>query len=303
MRDNRKGAAAIYFFSSGHFLEVVKIIKNPYGTGIEGDKTKKCTFRCNFKRMKKIALIILALGLLMSCKKKNKEDDNTDTVTPAVATTQPVSPPIRIPADADGLLYAYRTQKSASYSTYVGDATAFFYTAPGNYVLVDAGTVKCNDSVLVKQSSGSYLYYGKVVGAQPYSGIDYSAGYSWTVTGTANVPGFTFSNATFPTNAALTSGTLITKSTTYTCTFTPPLNADSVVVTFVCDSVQQKKTVAASSGSCTFSAAEVDAVKKAGSTNFPYIHLLSYRILPNPVSTKKYYLVGSTTASFRCNIN
>jgi hypothetical protein len=252
--------------------------------------------------MKKIVLILIAIGIFVACKKKKKEEDEAPVIPP-VATSQPVSPPIRIPADADGLLYAYRIQKSASYSTYVGDASAFFYTAPGNFITVDAGTVKCNDSVLIKQSSGSYLYFGKTVGTQPYSGIDYNAGYSWTVTGTSNVPAFTFVNTSFPTNAALTSSTYITKSTPYTCSFAPPLNADSVVITFVCDSVQQKKTVPAASGTCTFSASEVDAVKKAGSTAFPYLHLLSYRIQANVVSAKKYYMVGSTTASWRCNIN
>jgi hypothetical protein len=252
--------------------------------------------------MKRIILIALALGLVAACKKK-KDDEPEETVTPAVATPQPVAPPIRIPADADGLLYAYRTQKSSSYSTYVGDAAAFFYTAPGNYVLVDGGTVKCNDSILVKQSSGSYLYYGKLVTAQPYSGIDYNAGHTWTVSGAGSVPGFTFSNTTFPTNAALTSGTLITKSSPYTCTFASPLNADSVVVQLICDSVQQKKTVAASSGTCNFTAAEVDAVKKQGTTNFTYLNLISYRLQLNAVSTKKYYIVGSITATTRVNIN
>jgi hypothetical protein len=251
--------------------------------------------------MKKIILIALTLLMFAACKKK-KDGGEEETVPPAVGTPQPVAPPIRIPLDADGLLYAYRTQKSSSYSTYVGDAAAFFYTAPGNYILIDGGTVKCNDSVLVKQSSGSYLYYGKLVSTQAYSGIDYSAGHIWTVSGAGSVPGFTFTNSTFPTNAALTSSTLIAKSNPYNCTFASPLNADSVVVQLICDSIQQKKTVAASTGSCSFSAAEIDAVEKQGSTNYTYLNLISYKLQPNTVAAKKYYIVGSITATTRVNI-
>lgn len=250
--------------------------------------------------MKKLMLFILALGLFLACKKKNKEPEAT--VPPAVVTPQNPVSVITIPADADGVLNASRAQKNSSYPTYVGDATAFFYNSATSYSYVDAGTVKCNDSVLVKQSSGPYQYLGKLVGTQPYSGIDYSAGYSWTVTGTSSVPSFTFANASFPSNAALTSSTLIPKAISYTCTFTPPLNSDSVVVMLTCDSVLQKKTVAASTGTCSFSAAEVSAVKKDGSTNFPYVSLISYRIQPNVVSVKKYYMVSSTTATWRVNI-
>jgi len=257
--------------------------------------------------MKKIIIIILALalGLFAGCKKKKTDEEPETPVTPPVATPQAPVFIINIPADADGVLMASQTPYEFTnlYVTQLGGASAYFYTAPGNYNYVDAGTVKCNDTVLIKQSSGSYYFGGKPINGQPFSGINYGAGSTWTISGNASVPGFTFVNTSFPTAAALTSGTLISKTSSYNATFNGASNADSVVVTISGDSTAlQKKTVAASSGLCNFSAAEIGAVKKAGSTYFPYINLFAYKIQANIVSTKKYYMVNSITSSYRVNI-
>lgn len=261
-------------------------------------------FTYNFRQMKRIVLIILALGLILGCKKKKTEEE--EATTPVVTT--PTNPPapvliMSIPSDADGVLMASRIpyEFGNMYVTQLGKASAFFYTAPGNYNYVDAGTVSCNDSILPKVS-GSYYFGGKPINGQPFSGINYASGSTWTVAGTTSVPSFTFSSPTFPTNAALTSGTLISKSSTYTLTFSGATNADSVVISLSGDSVfNQKKTVHASAGACIFSAAEIGKVKKMGSVNFPYINMTSYSIQSNTVTTKKYYMVNAGTSSYRFN--
>lgn len=255
--------------------------------------------------MKKTVLLILAIGLIFGCKKKKTEEESSDPITPPIP---PASAPvffISIPSDADGVLMSSQIpfEFSNSYVTQLGSASAFFYTAPGNYNYVDVGIVKCNDSTLVKQSSGSYLFSGKAINGQPLSGINYGSGSSWTVTGTTSVPSFTFANTSFPTIAALTSATLISKTSAYNVTYNGAANADSVVVMITGDSTNiQKKVVGASSGICAFSAAEIGKVKKAGSTNFPYINFISYRIQANAVSSKKYYMVNSISSSYRINI-
>lgn len=254
--------------------------------------------------MKKTGLIIAIFIGLMACKKKSSNNDTTTPVTPPVSS--PVAPSffINIPSDAYGVLMASRTPYTFSnnFVTLKGDASAFFYTAPGDYNYVDAGTVKCCDSTLVRQSSGSFLFNSKAKNGQAISGINYSSGSTWTVTGTSSVPAFTYAIASFPSDAILTSSTLISKTLPYTATFNSPANSDSVVVLFGCDSVLQKKTVSAGSGSCSFTAAQVAAVKKAGSVNKGYINFLSYQIQANTVSGKKYYMVNSNTVTYTVTI-
>lgn len=254
--------------------------------------------------MKKIALIVLALVVLAACKKKKTEENsNTAPIPPLANNPQNPVTDIFIPADADGVLRASEIpyEFSNSYVTRLGKATAYFYTAPGDFNYVDAGAVKGNDSILVKQS-GAYYFGGKPINGQPKSGINYTGGSTWTVAGTSSVPSFTFSNTSFPTAAALTSGTLISKSVAYNMTYSGVANADSVVIILSGDSTAiQKRTVAASAGGCTFTSAEIGKVKKAGSGNFPYMNIISYNIVANSVSTKKYYIINCNTSTYKIN--
>ncbi|HWY12080.1 MAG TPA: hypothetical protein VN026_12185 [Bacteroidia bacterium] len=255
--------------------------------------------------MKKFILILIALNLFIGCKKKKTDDNQANTIPPTVLPAQAPVFSFNIPADANGVLIASQIPHEFTnlYVTQLGGASAFFYTAPGNYSYVDAGTVTCNDSILVKQSSGSYYFGGKAINGQPFSGINYGSGSSWTVTGSTSVPSFTFANTSFPTTAALTSSTLISKTNPYAATYSGAANADSVVVMLSGDSTNlQKKTVVATAGVCNFSAAEIGAVKKHGSTNNPFINFVSYRIQVNTVSIKKYYMVNSMSSSYMVNI-
>ena len=255
--------------------------------------------------MKKIILIFVALSVFVSCKKKKTDENQTDTIPPTVLPAQAPVFSFNIPSDADGVLIASQIPHEFTnlYVTQLGGASAYFYTAPGNFSYVDAGTVTCNDSVIVKQSSGSYYFGGKAINGQPVSGINYGSGATWTVTGSSSVTSFTFANASFPSAAALTSSTLIPKSNPYTVTFSGVANADSVVVMISGDSTNlQKKTVVATAGLCNFSAAEIGAVKKYGSTNNPFINFVSYRLQLNAVSSKKYYMVSSSSSSYMVNV-
>lgn len=249
-------------------------------------------------------ILILTSIILFSCKKENSNPETTAPTQPPIATPAAPNLIISVPVDANGVLMASRTPHSFlnNYTTVKGNATAFFYVAPGNYNYLDAGVVKCNDSVLVKQSSGAYSFSGHPINGQPVSGIDYSAGSIWTISGTSNVAAFTFSTAVFPSDAILTSSIYITKTAPYTVTFNGATNSDSVVVMLQCDSVPLKRTVSAVSGSCNFTAAQIGSLKKAGSPNKGYINLISYKIQPNTVSGKKFYMVDSNTATYTVNI-
>lgn len=253
--------------------------------------------------MKKSALILLLVVSFLACKKK-KQNEDPGTVTPPVST--PLAPVffINIPSDANGVLMAsrYPYTFTNNYVTLKGDASAFFYTAPGDYHYVDAGVVKCNDSLLLKQSSGSYVFNSKAKNGQAISGTDYSAGSVWSVSGTANVPAFTYTTNSFPLDAILTSSAVINKTAAYSATFNGAGNSDSVVVLLGCDSVLQKKTVSVSPGLCNFTQAQVAAVKKLGSANKGYITFISYQIQANTVSGKKYYMVNSNTSTFTVTI-
>ena len=95
--------------------------------------------------------MVLAFGLLFGCKKKKKDDETTTPITLPINPPQPPVFTINIPSDADGVLMASQIphEFTNSYVTQLGQASAFFYTAPGNYNYVDAGMVTCNDSALV----------------------------------------------------------------------------------------------------------------------------------------------------------
>lgn len=254
--------------------------------------------------MKRLIGFILIAFIGVSCKKESSNPSTTTPTQTPIATPAAPNLVITVPADANGVLMASRIPFTFSnnYTTLKGSATAFFYTAPGNYTYVDAGVVKCNDSILTKQSSGSYYFSGTAKNGQPISGIDYAAGSVWSVAGTSSVPAFTFTNAAFPADAMLTSSTLINKSAPYTVTFNGANNSDSVVVMFGCDSVLLKRTIVTTVGTCNFTAAEVGSVKKKYSSNKGYINLISYKIQPNTVSGKKYYMIDSNTATYTVTI-
>jgi hypothetical protein len=256
--------------------------------------------------MKNLFLFIIIISLAFACeKKKNEEPDNNDidynTPPPAVAPNLLIV----IPSDARAVLQASRIPYSfgTTYTTSLGKASAYFYTSPGNYTYVDAGLVKCNDSTLTKLSGGSYMFSGTPVNGQPQSGINFSAGAAWSVAGSASVPAFTYTNTLFPSDAILTSGTTILKNTNNTVTFSSPNNADSVVITIGCDSGLVKKTVLSTSGSCQFTAAEVNRLKKKYSSAKGYLNFMSYNMTSNTVSGSKHYFISSSTATYSININ
>ena len=80
--------------------------------------------------MKKVVLIVLALGLIIACKKKKTEDNQTDTVPPTVLPAQAPVFSFNIPSDADGVLIASQIPHEFTnlYVTQLGGASAFFYT-------------------------------------------------------------------------------------------------------------------------------------------------------------------------------
>ncbi|MGZ4037886.1 MAG: hypothetical protein ACXVPQ_08675 [Bacteroidia bacterium] len=252
----------------------------------------------------KNAVILLALCLLLaiSCKKKNT--DNTTTPSTTAGQNNPPAPNlvINVPSDASGILIASLIPYTFTnnYTTALGNATAFFYTATGNYNYVDAGTVKCNDSILVKQSGGSYMFSGKPL-YQPQSGIEYGSGAVWNVSG-STASAFTFTSSQFPSAATVTSGNLLNKSSNYTLTFSGVSNADSISIYFGCDSLVIRRVVAGTMGAAVYTSTDVASVKKAISTNKGYFNITPYNLKSTTASGKKYYMANANTTTFTVNI-
>jgi hypothetical protein len=254
--------------------------------------------------MKNVVIFLsICIVLAISCKKKT-----TTSGTPAQATTTGLNNPqapnlvINVPPDANGILIASSVPYTFSdnYSTTLGNASAFFYTSPGNYNYVDAGTVKCNDSVLTKLSGGSYMFSGKAVHA-PQSGIGYSGGSVWNVSGNT-APAFTFTSLAFPSAPTPTSSNLLYKNSNYTLTFSGVANADSISIYFGCDSVVIRKVISGSLNSATYLASEIASVKKAYSSNKGYFNITPYNLKSTSVSGKKYYMANANTSTYTVNI-
>ncbi len=255
--------------------------------------------------MKNIVFLISVCVLLgFSCKKKNKasEESNSSGTTTGILLPSPPNYVIPVPADADGALFASRAPYIfPSFTTLLGKASAFFYTAPGNYNYVDAGIVKCNDSVLVKQSGGSYYFGGKAINYQTYSGIDFTSSITWSVSGNV-APAFTYSTNVFPTDGVLTSPLIMYKNANYNLTLSGASAADSIVIYLTCDSIPVKKTIPGNATSTTIFASQIAASKKSGTNTKGFLNLIPYTIQSKTVSAKKYYLVNSTTATFTVSI-
>jgi hypothetical protein len=256
--------------------------------------------------MKNIVYILsVCILLIISCKKKNKNSIDDNSQTQGTTTGVNVPPPpnliINVPHDANGVLMASRVPYNfGSFTTLVGNASAFFYTSPSDYNYQDAGVVKCNDSILMKQS-GSYYFGGKAINFQTYSGINYTAGSLWNVTGN-EAPAINYTITSFPTDANMTSSNLLYKNATYTLTFNGANNSDSVAVYLGCDSQMVKKTIGATTYSVSFTGSEVASTKKHGSTNKGFFNIIPYSLQSASFSSKKYYFINASTSTWTVTI-
>jgi len=243
---------------------------------------------------KKVLLAILLTGCIaFSCSK------DEDAPAPVAETTPTPTTPSGNPTGnaqpdfngADASLWAVKSLSVTEIAglppvtTTIGLGVAAFND--GTSTLVSAGTVKLNTTTLTLNSNNSYT---NPIGTSNPTGIDFTSGVSWDVSGANGFNAFT-KNVTlaFPTVSAVTSSTTITKSSGYTLTVNTVTGADSVL--FLVGSVS--KTLAGNATSCTFSASDLSGLN-TGST---VVQVAAYTFTNETVGTKNVYYGNETVQS------
>ena len=231
------------------------------------------------------SVLIVSLG---SCKKEDLLDDILKPTEPVEATP----PPFPSVANSDGTLVAIRSQTTQNtqigpITTQIGLGVAVFYETPGATTFLDAGTVVLNELALTKQSNNSYAFQPSASNA---SGIDFTGGSSWNVSGTADVAAFAFApSISFPSLDAVSSGETVNKSNGYTLTTTGVIGADSVI--FQVGTVL--KTVAGNATSCTFSSSELSGL----STGTSIVQIAAYKMQNETITSKNYYFINESVVT------
>lgn len=248
----------------------------------------------------------LAFGLILAaftaCKKKEDKDKDPDPVdTTPVASTPPT--PKATASSIDGALVAANlfTTYSTSYGGFtseisfeIGTATASFYDAPNGSNIVNAGTVKCNDTTLTTTgSSNSYIYTPKAsANSTADQGIPFSGGSNWSVTGNSGtgVPAFTVTLATFPSEPKISESQSkeISRSSAYTISLTSAIsNADSICYQITSTNKTIYKILAGNTTSHTFSASELGEL---ANHDYAVVSVTGYKLSTHtPASTSKLY--------------
>lgn len=246
--------------------------------------------------MKKTAIYFLmmsfaASSVLTSCK-KDKEDDDNDTQT----TINPTD--LFNYSDAYGVLIGintvtYTNMMGMEIPNEIGTAAAIFPSAPGSSTLVDAGAVSVNTKALTKQTGNSYVL---IPNQTDVTGVDFSAGSSWEVSGSSSVGAFAHTFSTFPSNPKITSSVNeVSLSSGYTFTLqNSNATADSVLFILASNGEYVSKTLAGGATTATFSASELATLKPS---SYGLIQVTPYKIDSAIKNGNKYYFVNQVTVT------
>ena len=236
---------------------------------------------------------VLIAAVAFSCSK----DENTPEPTTTPTTTSTPTPTGNATGNAqpnfvgaDASLWAVKSL-SVTYvtgmppiTTTIGLGVAAFNNGTS---LVSAGTVKLNTNTLTLNSNNSYSY---TIGASNPTGIDFSSGVNWDVSGANGFGAFTKSvTLGFPTVSEVTSSATITKASGYTLTVNTVTNADSVL--FLIGGVS--KTLAGNAISCSFSPSELSSLNN-GST---VVQVAAYKFANETLGGKNIYYGNETVQS------
>lgn len=251
----------------------------------------------NLSKMKKsiyalrqigLSFMIVLIASLSSCDKVElPEDIITDE-----ETNDPTPPPFPELVGSDGTLVAIKSQSTQStpigpMTITIGLGVAVFYETGNTSTFLDAGTVNLNSLQCTKQNNNAYAFQPSADNA---TGIDFSSGVSWSVSGSANVEAFSFDpSISFPTVDAISSGDVVNKANGYTLTTTSVTGADSVI--FQVGSVL--KTVAGNSTSCTFSSSDLSGL----STGTSIVQIAGYKMQNQIITAKNYYFINETVVT------
>ncbi|MFN8285938.1 MAG: hypothetical protein U0V74_04245 [Chitinophagales bacterium] len=246
--------------------------------------------------MKNNLLQFLAFALIIFSVSSCKKDNNTNpTQTQNVSTTQLFNY-----SDAWGLLAGVKTVTTQNVpivgpmEVVIGTAVTAFPTTAGGTTYQDAGTVQCNTKALTKQSNNSYVFQPSQSDA---TGIDFSSGSDWDVSGAGSIPAFTHSFSSFPSTPSITSNTdEVTLANGYTFSITGVSSADSILFILASGSGYVQKRVGGWETSVTFSASELSSLQ---ASDYGLIQVTPYRYQENTtvVPGKKVYFINQVTVS------
>jgi hypothetical protein len=247
--------------------------------------------------MKKTTFYFLMLTLatstiLTSCKKDEEDDDNNNA--PAVVNVTDLFNY----SDALGVLVGVKTvttQNVGGFETSLalGTAVAVFPTTAGATTFADAGTVINNTKTLSKQNNNSYVF---TPATTDVTGIDFSGGSEWEVSGSSNVPAFNYTYAPFPSNPKITSSVSeVNLANGYNFTLqNANSNADSVLFILASGSKYVSKTLPGNATSANFSASDLATLTTSSQG---LIQVTPYKIKSDIVNGKKYYFINQVTVS------
>ncbi len=241
------------------------------------------------------ALVPAAL-LLLSVSACKKETTNNNTQTQNVSTTDLFNY-----SDAWGLLAGVKT---VTYQTIpviggqqeiiLGTAVTAFNTTEGSTTYQDAGTVQCNTKTLTKQSNNAYVFQPS---QSDITGIDFSSGSAWSVSGAGNVPAINYTFNAFPSSPTITSNKEeLTLANGYTFSISGLSTADSVLYILASGDNYVEKRVGGNTSSVTFSAADLSTLQ---ASDYGLIQVTPYKFLVNTnvMPGKKVYFVNQVTVS------
>jgi len=241
-----------------------------------------------------IAALVATLATVSSCKKET-------TAPPPPSNTAPTVNP---PSDADGALVLVNTLTYNSTSVpgfgnivtkiELGVAGAWFGAANA---FVDAGVVKCQDSLLAKQTNNAYVFVPKSL-----TGLDKSSNTKWEVAGAGSVTGFTYThNASFPTVDSIENAVDVNTANAFTLSAKGFVsNSDSVIFVVSGPNASVLKVKASNAKSCDFSAAEMGTLGKGDNSGL--LQIAPYRLTSSTQNGKKYYFVKETCVSKFVNL-
>ncbi|MBI3518005.1 MAG: hypothetical protein HY062_01425 [Bacteroidetes bacterium] len=241
-------------------------------------------------------LLVATAFAFTSCKKSDDTtpEDNTSTPTPTQASAP--APITSQPSDADGVCVASKVNVTTSIpmttitvNVEMGSSTASFYTALGASTLADAGTVKTNDSINVKQSNNAYIFSPKSA-----TGITYGSSSKWNISGNGSIPAISYTANGFPSTPSVPNISTVSKGSAFTLSTTSVSSADSLCYQITAGSKSIYKIVSASQTSHTFTSAEMGTLDV---TDYAYATITAYKFNNTTVSGKKYYFINLNTAN------
>ena len=249
--------------------------------------------------IKTLSVLILAgTFAFTACKKKDEVTPETPSTTTGGTTggsssSAPVTPHL---GDADGLMIATKanvitSMAGFSVSVTVGSAVASIYSSTGGSTLVDGGTIKANDSTLVKQSNNSYIFTPKTA-----QGISYGSSSIWSISGNSSnsVPAVSYTATSFPSAPSVNNVSSVSKGSSFTMTTNSISNADSLCFQITSGSKTIYKMTNGLQTSYTFPASDMGTLDNSSNA---YLTVTAYKFRNTTVSSKKYYFINMNTTN------